>query len=268
MKYTSGGDNLAPLLTTAVEGGNPPDIAAIGQPGLMADFAKQNAIKPMDDLREQDRRTPSERTSRTRGRSTARSTALMYKGANKSTIWYNVADFEEAGVEPPGDLGRVRQRPRHAQGRRHHALLGRCRRRLADLGHLRERLHPQRGPGEVRPAREARDPVDRPVGQGRADDHEGHRRQVGLHGRRHRRRAADGDAGLGRQGVLGRTRTPRWSSSATSHRASTETTLEPETGYNVFTSRRSRARSRRSWAVVTSSSSSRTARRRTRSSST
>ena len=41
VKYTSGGDNLAPLLSTAVEGGNPPDIAAIGQPGLMADFAEQ-----------------------------------------------------------------------------------------------------------------------------------------------------------------------------------------------------------------------------------
>ncbi len=28
---------------------------------------------------------------------------VMFKGANKSTIWYNVAQFEEAGVEPPED---------------------------------------------------------------------------------------------------------------------------------------------------------------------
>jgi hypothetical protein len=28
----------------------------------------------------------------------------MFKGANKSTIWYNVASFEEAGVEPPEDF--------------------------------------------------------------------------------------------------------------------------------------------------------------------
>jgi alpha-glucoside transport system substrate-binding protein len=27
----------------------------------------------------------------------------MFKGANKSTIWYNVAQFEEAGVDPPED---------------------------------------------------------------------------------------------------------------------------------------------------------------------
>src|SRR4051794_29414216 len=51
VKYTSGGDNLAPLLSTAVEGGNPPTLAAIGQPGLMADFAKKGAIKPIDNLR-------------------------------------------------------------------------------------------------------------------------------------------------------------------------------------------------------------------------
>ena len=52
VKYTSGGDNLAPLLSTAVEGGNPPDIAAVGQPGLMHGFAEQGAIQSIDDLRE------------------------------------------------------------------------------------------------------------------------------------------------------------------------------------------------------------------------
>ena len=52
VKYTSGGDNLAPLLSTAVEGGNPPDLAAIAQPGLMRDFQDQDAIKPMDNLRD------------------------------------------------------------------------------------------------------------------------------------------------------------------------------------------------------------------------
>src|ERR671910_423711 len=50
--YTSGGDNLAPLLSTAVEGGNPPDIAAVGQPGLMQGFVEQGALQPIDDLRD------------------------------------------------------------------------------------------------------------------------------------------------------------------------------------------------------------------------
>ena len=51
VKYTSGGDNLAPLLSTAVQGGNPPDIACIAQPGLMADFVDQGALQSIDDLR-------------------------------------------------------------------------------------------------------------------------------------------------------------------------------------------------------------------------
>jgi ABC-type glycerol-3-phosphate transport system substrate-binding protein len=110
VKYTSGGDNLAPLLTTAVEGGNPPTIAALGQPGLMADFAKQNAIKPIDDLKDQIVDAFGEDVANA-GAVDGTQYGVMYKGANKSTMWYNVATFEEAGVEPPetwDDLDQVR----------------------------------------------------------------------------------------------------------------------------------------------------------------
>jgi alpha-glucoside transport system substrate-binding protein len=100
VKYTSGGDNLAPLLSTAVEGGNPPDIAAIGQPGLMADFAKQNAIKPLDDLRDKIVDAFGEDVADA-GAVDGTQYGLMYKGANKSTVWYNVSTFDEAGVEAP-----------------------------------------------------------------------------------------------------------------------------------------------------------------------
>jgi alpha-glucoside transport system substrate-binding protein len=98
--YTSGGDNLAPLLSTAVEGGNPPDIACIGQPGLMAQFAEQGAIQPIDDLREAIVDNFGEAVADV-GSVDGTQYAVMFKAANKSTIWYNVAAFEEAGVEPP-----------------------------------------------------------------------------------------------------------------------------------------------------------------------
>jgi alpha-glucoside transport system substrate-binding protein len=98
--YTSGGDNLAPLLNTAVEGGNPPDLAAVGQPGLMADFAEQGAIQPIDDLRQDIVDNFGESVADV-GAVDGTQYGVMYKGANKSTIWYNVAEFEEAGVEPP-----------------------------------------------------------------------------------------------------------------------------------------------------------------------
>jgi len=102
VKYTSGGDNLGPLLSTAVEGGNPPDIAAIGQPGLMADFAGQGAIQSLDDMRETIVENFGESVADV-GAVDGTQYGILFKGANKSTIWYNVAAFEEAGVEPPED---------------------------------------------------------------------------------------------------------------------------------------------------------------------
>jgi alpha-glucoside transport system substrate-binding protein len=100
VKYTSGGDNLAPLLSTAVQGGNPPDIACIAQPGLMADFVSQDALQPIDDLREDIVDNFGESVADV-GSIDGTQYAVMWKASNKATIWYNVADFEEAGVEPP-----------------------------------------------------------------------------------------------------------------------------------------------------------------------
>jgi alpha-glucoside transport system substrate-binding protein len=110
VKYTSGGDNLAPILSTAVEGGNPPDIAAIGQPGLMADFAKKGAIKPIANLRQKVVDAFGEAVADA-GAINGKQYAVMFKGANKSTVWYNVASFDEAGVKPPetwDELNKVR----------------------------------------------------------------------------------------------------------------------------------------------------------------
>jgi alpha-glucoside transport system substrate-binding protein len=100
VSYTSGGDNLAPLLSTAVEGGNPPDIAAIGQPGLMTQFAEQGAIQPIDDLRDAIVDNFGESVADV-GAVDGTQYAVMFKGANKSTVWFNVAAFEEAGVTAP-----------------------------------------------------------------------------------------------------------------------------------------------------------------------
>ena len=100
VKYTSGGDNLAPLLSTAVEGGNPPDIACIAQPGLLQGFVEQGKLQPIDDLRPAIVDNFGESVADV-GAFDGTQYAVMFKGANKSTVWYNVADFEEAGVTPP-----------------------------------------------------------------------------------------------------------------------------------------------------------------------
>lgn len=102
VKFTSAGDQLPTVLSTAVQGGNPPSIAVVPQPGLMQQFAQRGALMPLDFAK---------------GTLAANYTpdwiklttvnghvyGLVFKGANKSTVWYNVQAFKDAGVTPPAD---------------------------------------------------------------------------------------------------------------------------------------------------------------------
>jgi alpha-glucoside transport system substrate-binding protein len=100
VKYTSAGDNVPTVLSTAVAGGNPPDLASIGQPGLVKQFAGRKAIKPLDFAKGVIAKnyTPSWITLGTYG---GHLYGMVFKGANKSTVWYSVAAFKNAGVKPP-----------------------------------------------------------------------------------------------------------------------------------------------------------------------
>ncbi|NUT56896.1 MAG: carbohydrate ABC transporter substrate-binding protein [Thermoleophilia bacterium] len=92
----------ATVLSTAVEGGNPPDIAALPQPGFMTDFAQRGALKPIDFAEDKIREGYSDSWLEL-GTVDGKLYGLFFKGANKSTVWYNVASFTDAGVEPPAD---------------------------------------------------------------------------------------------------------------------------------------------------------------------
>jgi alpha-glucoside transport system substrate-binding protein len=100
VKYTSAGDNTPTVLSTAVEGGNPPDLASIAQPGLVKDFATRGALKPIDFVKPvmSKNYAPSWVTL---GTIKNHLYGMVFKGSDKSTIWYNVAAFKNAGVTPP-----------------------------------------------------------------------------------------------------------------------------------------------------------------------
>jgi ABC-type glycerol-3-phosphate transport system substrate-binding protein len=100
VKYTSAGDQLPTQLSTAVEGGNPPDIAVLPQPGLMRDFAEKDALTPLD-FAQEDIQTNLGDSAVELGSVDGTLYGFLFKAANKSTVWYNVAAFEDAGVEPP-----------------------------------------------------------------------------------------------------------------------------------------------------------------------
>jgi len=100
VNYTSAGDQLPTQLSTAVEGGNPPDVAVLPQPGLMTDFVGKNALQSLDFAKD-DIQTNLGDSAVELGSVDGTLYGFLFKAANKSTVWYNVAAFEEAGLEAP-----------------------------------------------------------------------------------------------------------------------------------------------------------------------
>jgi len=99
IKYKSAKDP-GQVLTTAVQGGNPPDMAALPSPGLMKGFVSQGALKPID-FAKSDISSNFSADWVKFGTVNGKLYGLFFKGANKSTVWYNVHAFKDAGVTAP-----------------------------------------------------------------------------------------------------------------------------------------------------------------------
>jgi alpha-glucoside transport system substrate-binding protein len=100
VSYKSTGDNTPTVLSTSVQGGNPPDLASVSQPGLVSDFQKKGALKNLDFARGiLNKNYPAGIVKI--GEIKGHIYGLLIKGANKSTVWYNVAAFKNAGIKAP-----------------------------------------------------------------------------------------------------------------------------------------------------------------------
>jgi len=95
---------------------------------------------------------------------------LLIKGANKSTVWYNVASFKIAEHQGAVDVAAVPRGREDAQGVRHPGVLDRRSRRLDPHRPVREHLSPPGRTGEVRRALPSHDQVDGRVGEEGPDD--------------------------------------------------------------------------------------------------
>jgi ABC-type glycerol-3-phosphate transport system substrate-binding protein len=104
VSYKSTGDNTPTVLSTAVAGGNPPDLASVSQPGLVNDFQKKGALKNLDFAKNTLARNYPPDIANI-GQIKNHIYGLLIKGANKSTVWYNVAAFKNAGVKAPKTWG-------------------------------------------------------------------------------------------------------------------------------------------------------------------
>src|SRR2546421_782444 len=88
------------VISTAVAGGNPPDLAALPSPGLVKDFQGRGALKPLDFAASAINANYPAAWADV-GKINGKLYGMVFKGANKSTVWYNVKVFKDAGVTPP-----------------------------------------------------------------------------------------------------------------------------------------------------------------------
>ena len=100
INYKPVGDNLPTVLATAIAGGNPPDMADIAQPGLVKQLAQQGKLTPITYAKSTIAKNFAPAWQQL-GTVNGKLYALVFKAANKSTLWYNVPSFKAAGVKAP-----------------------------------------------------------------------------------------------------------------------------------------------------------------------
>lgn len=94
--------DLAAVLTTRVEAGNPPDLAILPNPGQMHELAAQGVLVDISTFMDMDQ-LKSDYAQSWVDLASHEGTlyGIFYKVANKSLIWYNPKAFKAAGYEVP-----------------------------------------------------------------------------------------------------------------------------------------------------------------------
>jgi alpha-glucoside transport system substrate-binding protein len=100
ISYTSAGNDTPTVLKTRLAGGKPPDIAEVAQPSLVREFANSGKLKPITFAQGAIRQNYGP-NGIALGTVNGKLDGLFFKATNKSTVWYNVRAFKNAGVKPP-----------------------------------------------------------------------------------------------------------------------------------------------------------------------
>ena len=152
VKYRPVGDEIPTVLSTAVQGGNPPDLAAVPQPGLVRDFARPERAEA-DRRREEHDRGELLRGRGRRGHRGRQALRAAVQGGQQVDRLVQRPALRAGGRRAGGGLRRVPQERRDAQGIGHEGILARRCGRLDADGPVREHLPASGRSGEVRPAR-------------------------------------------------------------------------------------------------------------------
>lgn len=101
VNYTSFGDNGPTYIQGQLEGGTPPNVAIIPQPALMETLAKNDDIKPVSAETKAEVEKNYSQSWIDLGSVDGELYGVWFKGANKSTVWYNNDIYTEAGATAP-----------------------------------------------------------------------------------------------------------------------------------------------------------------------
>jgi alpha-glucoside transport system substrate-binding protein len=107
VRFTSTGDDIAPVLEPRIAGGNPPDVAVLPQPGLLRDFAQRGALQPIQDVAGAEVDANYAPIWRELGTVNGQLYGVWFKSANKSLVWYNAKVLRDAGVQPATDFNQL-----------------------------------------------------------------------------------------------------------------------------------------------------------------
>ncbi|WP_084960892.1 ABC transporter substrate-binding protein [Thermoactinospora rubra] len=99
--YASTGEDTGAYLGPRIQSGSPPDIAILPQPGLVQQYADQNALKPLSDAVIKQLDANYTDYWKELGSADGKVYGVLVKAAHKSLVWYRQPAFDEAGVQPP-----------------------------------------------------------------------------------------------------------------------------------------------------------------------
>jgi alpha-glucoside transport system substrate-binding protein len=101
VNYTSYGTDVATTLNTKVQGGDPPDVAVIPQPGLLQSLAAEGSLIELDSATQDEVNANYSEDWIELGTADGKLYGVWFKAANKSTVWYNTEVYDTAGAEVP-----------------------------------------------------------------------------------------------------------------------------------------------------------------------
>jgi alpha-glucoside transport system substrate-binding protein len=94
--------DVGAVLTTRVQGGNPPDVAGLPGPGQMAQFARQGRLIPLDNALDMSamRQDYAEDWLKL-GQADGKQVGIFIKSSLKGLVWYNPKAFSQGGYQTP-----------------------------------------------------------------------------------------------------------------------------------------------------------------------